>query len=155
ERQHHHSARDRSEQHGVSAHASRTTGAGLHGPMLRMCQLLPVFRHGTIADQCPAAAPQSPPLASAVPLGGQVYPAGGGGTGTGGATAGGFIADVIIGITTPLSRSIAWLAPNCCAALLRSLSRPPPPVLDAAGIAEPRVSPPRSGNVCAPPRPVG
>ena len=38
----------------------------------------------------------------------------------------GFIADVIIGITTPLSRSIAWPAPNCCAALLRSLIRPPP-----------------------------
>ncbi len=63
---------------------------------------------------------------------------GGAGTGGGGAgaAAAGFIADVIIGITTPLSRSIAWPAPNCWAALLRSPNRPPPPVL-AAGMERP------------------
>ena len=81
--------------------------------MLRMSQLLPVFRHGqtavfSVRMSCNGAAKPATWLCGAV--WGQVYPAAGGGTGTGGAgtaAAAGFIADVIIGITTPLSRSIA------------------------------------------------
>ena len=38
---------------------------------------------------------------------------------------------MIIGITTPLSRSIAWPAPNCCAALLSSLNVVPKVITDA------------------------
>src|SRR6476469_2261615 len=113
--------------------------------MLRMSQLLPVFRHGRTGMLCVVSLLQRRRRARHLALrrrvGGQDYSVGtggAGGAGTGGATAAGFIADVIIGITTPLSRSIAWPAPSCCAALLRSLSRPPPPpVLAAAGIAEP------------------
>src|SRR5215212_9128294 len=122
--------------------------------MLRMGQLLPVFRHGRnallLVMPMPATAPQNPPLGSAAPFRGQDYPAGGaGGAGTGGgggaAAAAGFIAEVIIGITTPLSRSMAWPAPSCCAALLSSLKMPPPPPELAAGMApSPRPgSPPR------------
>ena len=53
--------------------------------------------------------------------------------GRAGAGPAGLTADMIAGITMPLSRSIAWPAPSCSAALLSSPISPPPPVL--AGIA--------------------
>ena len=55
---------------------------------------------------------------------------GAGGGGTGAAAAAGaarLIADMIAGITMPLSRSIAWPAPSWLAALDRSPSSPPLP----------------------------
>ncbi len=58
------------------------------------------------------------------------------------------------GITRPLSRSIAWPAPNWLAACIRSLTRPPPPELppDAIGEEPPSVDgSPRIGYV--PPAP--
>src|SRR6478752_6848811 len=70
--------------------------------------------------------------------------------GTAAAAAGapaGLMADMIAGIKTPLSRSIAWPAPSWLAALERSPSRPPLPVL--AGAAPPSDGSPRIGYVPA------
>ena len=156
-RQYHHGRRDRGEQH-------RRCTTGRHGLMLRMCLLLPVFRHGRSAApmSCNGTAEPATWLLRCRLGGRTMRPAGRAGTGgTGGAgMAPGFIADVIIGITTPLSRSIAWPAPNCCAALLRSPRSPPEPVLGAAPSDDaPRESPPMIGYVPAgeptPSRPMG
>ena len=136
--------------------------------MLRMCQLLLVFDTVTRAHILRTQRHRRACWASAVPFGGRTSAEPGLGArfdaasaarcgrglrGRGAAArrrvrpaarAGGLTADMIAGITMPLSRSIAWPAPSWLAALVRSPMMPP--LLRARASARPATGHPGSGR---------
>src|SRR6185312_112351 len=115
----------RGRQHRGEQQRRRTTTAS-HGAMLRMSRKLPVFRHAPQGRQRHRRARRS----LRCRLAGWSYGVAAGAAGTAGVagSAAGvapLIACMIDGTTTPLRRSIAWVAPSCDAALDSSFNRPP------------------------------